>query len=67
MLTTDATEYLAGWVSKKYKLQFLELGLTTTTTIHSIQNTKCHDYSVPSWKNRLSYGGYNNYLVTISN
>ncbi|XP_022161005.1 uncharacterized protein LOC111027089 [Myzus persicae] len=31
-LELDATEYLAGWVAKKYKLQFPELGSTTTTS-----------------------------------
>jgi len=55
-LELDATEYLAGWVAKKYKLQFPELG-STTTTVNSIQKTHGHDYSVPSWINRLSYGG----------
>ncbi|KAF0691743.1 Uncharacterized protein FWK35_00034795, partial [Aphis craccivora] len=34
----------------------LKLG-STTTTINSIQKTHGHDYSVPSWINRLSYGG----------
>jgi len=55
-LELDATEYLAGWVAKKYKLQFPELG-STTTTVNSIQKTHGHDYLVPSWINRLSYGG----------
>jgi len=55
-LELDATEYLAGWVAKKYKLQFPELG-STTTTVNSIQKTHGHDYLVPSWINRLSYDG----------
>lgn len=61
-LELDATEYLAGWVAKKYKLQFPELG-STTTTVNSIQITHGHDYSIPSWINRLSYGG----LIITSN
>jgi len=36
-------------------LQFPELG--STTTVNFIQKTHGHDYSVPSWINRLSYGG----------
>jgi len=49
-------EYLAGWVAKKYRLQFPELGLTTTQ-YNAAQNENSHDYTLPSWMNHLSYGG----------
>lgn len=30
-MTEDASEYLAGWVARKYKKKFPELGSTSTT------------------------------------
>lgn len=44
----DATEYLAGWVAKKYKIQFPELGSITTKC--NLERPLEHDY-------HLSYGG----------
>jgi len=55
-MSRDALEYLAGWVAKKYKLQFPELG-STTTLYNAAQNENGHDYTMPSWINHLSYGG----------
>lgn len=51
----DAIEYLAGWVAKKYKLQFPELGSTTTQC--NLELTQEHDYQTPTWIHHLSYGG----------
>lgn len=51
----DATEYLAGWVAKKYKIQFPELGLTTTKC--NLEIPLEHDYQIPTWIHHLSYGG----------
>lgn len=52
----DAIEYLAGWVAKKFRQQFPELG-STTTQYNAAQNENGHDYTMPSWINHLSYGG----------
>lgn len=54
-MTQDAAEYLAGWVAKKYKQKFLELGCTTTE-FHTSSNND-HSYLLPSWIDHLSYGG----------
>lgn len=54
-MTEDATEYLAGWVAKKYKDKFPELGITTTKFNNS--NVSDHNYLLPSWIEHLSYGG----------
>lgn len=51
----NAIEYLAGWIAKKYRLQFPELG-STTTQCDSVQK-QGHDYTIPTWVNHLSYGG----------
>lgn len=51
----DATEYLAGWVAKKYKIQFPELGSTTTKC--NLERPLEHDYQIPTWIHHLSYGG----------
>lgn len=52
----DAVEYLAGWVAKKLKIAYPELGLTTTQC-NSDQNKQEHDYTRPTWINNLSNGG----------
>jgi len=51
----DATEYLAGWVAKKFKIQFPELGSTTTKC--NLESPLEHDYQIPTWIHHLSYGG----------
>lgn len=53
-------EHLAGWVAKKYKLKFPEIG-SITAAKKSIATNE-HDYLMPSWINHLSYGG----LITLS-
>jgi len=53
----DAIEYLAGWVAKKYKVQFPELGSTTTQCNLDLEHTKQHNYQIPSWIHHVSYGG----------
>lgn len=55
-MTEGTIHYLAGWVAKKYKLKHLELGWTTTELNQSSTFSRC-DYCLPSWINRLSYGG----------
>jgi hypothetical protein len=50
----DAIEYLAGWVVKKYNLQFPELGLTTTQC--NLEYLQEHDYRIPTSIHNLSYG-----------
>lgn len=52
----NAIEYLAGWIAKKYRLQFPELG-STTTQCNSVQNIQGHDDTIPTYVNHLSYGG----------
>lgn len=54
-MTQDAVEYLAGWVARKYKIKFPELGSITAAKKSKMINE--HDYLMPSWINRLSYGG----------
>lgn len=51
-MTKDAVEYLIGWVAKKYRKKYPELGSTT----YLLGNT-CHDYTLPTWAQHLSYGG----------
>ncbi|CAI6371569.1 unnamed protein product [Macrosiphum euphorbiae] len=51
-MTKDAVEYLIGWVAKKYRKKYPELGSTT----YVLGNT-CHDYTLPTWVQHLSYGG----------
>lgn len=58
-MTNDAIEYLIGWVAKKFRSKFSELGSITTVIGKSV-----HDYSLPTWVNRLSYGGL---IVSSSN
>lgn len=41
-MTKDTIEYLAGWVAKKYKQKFPNLGSTTTTFNSSYE--KDHNY-----------------------
>ncbi len=43
-MTKDAVEYLIGWVAKKYRKKYPELGSTTTV----LDNT-CHDYTLSTW------------------
>jgi len=59
-MTNDAVEYLAGWVAKKRKLKFPEIG--SITTAKKSRATNEHDYLMPSWISHLSYGG----LITPS-
>lgn len=54
-MSEDAIEYLAGWVARKYKQKFPELGSITTTFNSS--NISDHNYLLPSWIEHLSYGG----------
>lgn len=58
-MTQDAVEYLIGWVAKKYRKKYPELGSTTTTVL----GNTCHDYTLPTWVQHLSYGG----LIVPSN
>jgi len=53
-MTNDAVEYLAGWISKKHKLKFPEIG--SITAAKKSRATIEHDYVIPSWINYLSYG-----------
>lgn len=53
-MSLDAVEYLAGWVAKKYRYKYPELGSTSTEVN---KTSKDHDYLIPSWLNYLSYGG----------
>lgn len=53
-MTQDSIEYLAGWVAKKYKSKFPELGSTTSQKSSLINE---HNYLMPTWINHLSYGG----------
>ncbi|KAL4122912.1 hypothetical protein QTP88_015163 [Uroleucon formosanum] len=57
-MTKDTVEYLIGCVAKKYRKKYPELGSTTTV----LGNT-CHDYTLPTWVQHLSYGG----LIVPSN
>ncbi|CAI6375222.1 unnamed protein product [Macrosiphum euphorbiae] len=59
-MTNDAVEYLAGWVAKKHKLKFPEIGSITASK--KSRATNDHDYLMPSWISHLSYGG----LITPS-
>ncbi|KAF0762911.1 Uncharacterized protein FWK35_00018629 [Aphis craccivora] len=43
-MTKDVVEYLIGWVAKKYRKKYPELGSTTTV----LDNT-CHDYTLATW------------------
>jgi len=61
-MAIDGIEYLAGWVAKKFKLTFPEIGCTTTE-LNKKKSLPDHDYIMPSWINHLSYGG----LITPSN
>lgn len=61
-MSKDAIEYLTGWVAKKYRFKYPEIGSTTTELMKS-KMSSCHDYSLPSWINHLSYGG----LIVPSN
>ncbi|XP_050059969.1 uncharacterized protein LOC126551190 [Aphis gossypii] len=54
-MAQDAVEYLAGWVARKYRILFPELG-STTTEINKNQSIHGHDYGIPSWISHLSYG-----------
>lgn len=60
-MTEDAVEYLAGWIAKKYRQKFPELGGTTTEA--KVKSIDEHDYLLPSWIDCLSYGG----LIVPSN
>ncbi|VVC45258.1 87kDa Transposase [Cinara cedri] len=60
-MTEDAVKYLAGWVAKKNKQKFPELGCTTTES--KISSINEHDYLLPLWIDCLSYGG----LIVHSN
>lgn len=42
-MTKDAVEYLIGWVAKKYRKKYPELGSMT----YVLGNT-CHDYTLPT-------------------
>lgn len=64
-MTEDAIEYLAGWVAKKYKQKFPELGSTTTTFNSS--NVRDHNYLLPSWIEHLSYGGLTMPSISFKN
>ncbi|KAL4126486.1 hypothetical protein QTP88_010708 [Uroleucon formosanum] len=48
-MTKDAVEYLIGWVTKKYRRKYPELGSTTTV----LGNT-CHDYTLPTRVNLMT-------------
>jgi len=60
-MTQDAIEYLAGWIAKKYRMKFPELGCTTTQLNTSRVND--HNYQLSTWTEHLSYGG----LIVPSN
>jgi len=40
-MTQDATEYLAGWIAKKYRIKFPELGCTIT----QLNTSRVNDYN----------------------
>lgn len=44
--------YVAGWIAKKFKNEFPQLG-SLTTNYKYIE----HQYSLPTWLNHLSFGG----------
>ncbi|KAF0724973.1 THAP-type domain-containing protein [Aphis craccivora] len=60
-MTQDATEYLAGWIAKKFRIKFPEFGCTTTQFNTSRVND--HNYQLHTWIEHLSYGG----LIVRSN
>lgn len=58
VLNTTATEqdgfkYLAGWIARKFKKSYPNLGRYTYET----QDKSFHTYSLPSWCQFLSFGG----------
>ncbi|KAF0739316.1 THAP-type domain-containing protein [Aphis craccivora] len=46
-MSKDAIEDLFGWVAKKYRFKYPEIGSTTTELMKS-KMSSCHDYSLPS-------------------
>lgn len=49
--TNDALQYIAGYIAKKFKDKYPELGDYT----YKFQSE--HQYNLPSWVEHLSYGG----------
>lgn len=52
----DGFQYVAGWIARKFKNEFPELGSITKANEE-------HKYTLPSWLDHLSFGG----LTTPSN
>lgn len=49
----DAVKCLAGWLAKKCTSKRHEFCSTMT----EFNKSTCHDYTIPSWINHVSYGG----------
>lgn len=50
MAEEDGFQYVAGWIAKKFKNEFPELGSITKANEE-------HKYTLPSWLDHLSFGG----------